>query len=45
MHGKLGGTTEIDDGFFPRRFLSVGAWIFGRKMFGPSRTVLAPSAR
>ncbi len=34
---KDGGTTGIDDAFFARRFLNVGAWIFGRNMFGPVR--------
>ena len=37
IHGKDGGTTGIDDEFFARRFLNVGAWIFGRNMFGPVR--------
>jgi dihydrofolate reductase len=46
MHGKdwtfqrIGqdrGTTGIDDDFFARRFLNVGAYIFGRNMFGPVR--------
>ena len=37
MHGKDGGTTGIDDDFFARRFLNVGALIFGRNMFGPVR--------
>jgi dihydrofolate reductase len=46
MHGKdwtfqrIGedrGTTGIDDDFFARDFLNVGAWIFGRNMFGPVR--------
>src|SRR5271165_6663105 len=31
------GTTGIDDDFFARRFLNVGAYIFGRNMFGPVR--------
>jgi dihydrofolate reductase len=35
MHGEDGGTTEIDDDFFARNFLNVGAYIFGRNMFGP----------
>jgi dihydrofolate reductase len=35
--GKDGETTGIDDGFFARRFLNVGAYIFGRNMFGPVR--------
>lgn len=47
MHGKDwtfqcvrdedGGTRGVDDEFFARRFLNVGAWIFGRNMFGPVR--------
>jgi len=37
MHGKDGGTAGIDDNFFARSFLNVGAWIFGRSMFGPVR--------
>jgi dihydrofolate reductase len=37
MHGKDGGTTGIDDDFFARRFLNMGALIFGRNMFGPVR--------
>jgi len=37
MHGKDVGTTGIDDDFFARRFLNVGAYIFGRNMFGPVR--------
>jgi dihydrofolate reductase len=37
MHGKDEGTTGIDDDFFARRFLNVGAYIFGRNMFGPVR--------
>jgi dihydrofolate reductase len=47
MHGKdwtvqgiqdqEAGTTGIDDDFFARSFLNVGAWIFGRNMFGPVR--------
>jgi hypothetical protein len=46
MHGKDwtfqridkdGGTTGIDDDFFGRRFLNVGAYIFGRNMFRPVR--------
>jgi dihydrofolate reductase len=31
------GTSGIDDDFFARRFLNMGAWIFGRNMFGPVR--------
>jgi hypothetical protein len=37
MHGQDRGPTGIDDDFFARRFLNVGAWIFGRNMFGPVR--------
>jgi dihydrofolate reductase len=37
IHGKDGGTTGIDDDFFARSFQNVGAWIFGRNMFGPVR--------
>lgn len=37
MHDKDGGTTGIDNDFFARRFLNIGAWIFGRNMFGPVR--------
>ena len=32
-----GGASGIDDEFFARRFRNVGAWIFGRNMFGPVR--------
>jgi dihydrofolate reductase len=31
------GTTGIDDDFFARNFLNVGAWVLGRNMFGPVR--------
>lgn len=37
IDGEHGGATGIDDDFFARRFLNVGAWIFGRNMFGPVR--------
>ena len=37
IHDKDGGATGIDDDFFARSFLNVGAWIFGRNMFGPVR--------
>ena len=37
IHDKGGGTTGIDDEFFARRFVNVGAWILGRNMFGPVR--------
>jgi dihydrofolate reductase len=36
-HGKDAGETGIDDDFFARRFLNVGALICGRNMFGPVR--------
>jgi len=31
------GITGVDDAFFARNFRNVGAWIFGRNMFGPVR--------
>ena len=37
IHREDEGTTGIDDDFFARSFLNVGAWIFGRNMFGPVR--------
>ena len=37
IDSKDGGTTGIDDDFFARSFLNVGAYIFGRNMFGPVR--------
>jgi len=37
IHDRDGATTGIDDDFFARSFLNVGAWIFGRNMFGPVR--------
>ena len=37
MFGQEGGTTGIDDEFARRSFANVGAWILGRKMFGPVR--------
>jgi dihydrofolate reductase len=37
IHGKEGGTIGTDDDFMARRFLNVGAFIFGRNMFGPLR--------
>jgi dihydrofolate reductase len=37
IYGEGGGTTGIDDDFFARSFRNVGAWIFGRNMFGPVR--------
>ena len=36
-HGDGGGKTGIDDDFATRGFANVGAWIIGRKMFGPVR--------
>ena len=35
IHDEDGGTTGIDDDFFARRFLNVGAWIFGRTCSDP----------
>jgi dihydrofolate reductase len=37
IHGEDEGPTGIDDAFFARSFLNVGAFIFGRNMFGPVR--------
>jgi dihydrofolate reductase len=37
IRGEDGETSGVDDDFFARRFLNVGAWIFGRNMFGPVR--------
>ena len=37
IHGTDGGTTGIDDDFMARRFVNIGAFIFGRNMFGPLR--------
>jgi dihydrofolate reductase len=37
MHKKEGGATGIDDDFAARAGKNVGAWIMGRKMFGPIR--------
>jgi dihydrofolate reductase len=37
IHGGDGGTMGIDNDFAVRSFRSVGAWIMGRNMFGPSR--------
>ena len=36
-HGQDGGSTGVDDDFAARGFENVGAWILGRKMFGPIR--------
>jgi dihydrofolate reductase len=35
--GKDGGATGVDDDFFARGFVNIGAWILGRNMFGPVR--------
>jgi dihydrofolate reductase len=37
LQGSDGGTSGIDDDFMAQRFLNVGAFIFGRNMFGPVR--------
>ena len=37
MHGRGGGTRNVDDEFAARSFEDVGAWILGRNMFGPVR--------
>lgn len=37
VHGKEGGTTDVDDDFVARGFDQIGAWIVGRNMFGPVR--------
>ncbi len=37
MHGKPGGTTDVDDEWAARGFENIGAWILGRNMFGPVR--------
>ena len=37
LHDEHAGTTGVDDQFFARHFFNVGAWIFGRNMFGPLR--------
>lgn len=38
MHGSGdGGTTGVDDNFAVRGMANLGAWILGRKMFGPVR--------
>ena len=34
---REGGTTGVDDDFATRSFENLGAWIMGRKMFGPVR--------
>src|SRR6266404_8046436 len=37
MHGGGEGATGVDDDFARRGFENIGAWILGRKMFGPVR--------
>src|SRR5436190_16214699 len=37
MHGKNGGSTDVDDEWAKRGMENVGAWILGRNMFGPIR--------
>jgi dihydrofolate reductase len=37
MHGKVGGSSGVDDDFVTRGFDNIGAWIIGRNMFGPVR--------
>jgi dihydrofolate reductase len=37
LFGNEGGSTGVDDDFAQRGFDNVGAWILGRKMFGPVR--------
>lgn len=37
MHGDGDGTTGVDNDFAERGFDRIGAWILGRKMFGPVR--------
>jgi dihydrofolate reductase len=37
MFGQDGGSTGFDEDFAARSFENVGAWIFGRNMFGPVR--------
>lgn len=37
MHGKEGGSTDLDDEWARRGMENVGAWILGRNMFGPIR--------
>jgi len=37
IHDEDGGKTGVDDDFFMRRFVGIGAWIFGRNMFGTVR--------
>ena len=35
MFAKEGGATGVNDDFVARGFSNIGAWIFGRNMFGP----------
>ncbi len=37
MHGQPGGETGADDDLAAKAFEGIGAWILGRKMFGPVR--------
>jgi dihydrofolate reductase len=37
MHGKEGGSTDVDDEWARRGMQNAGAWILGRNMFGPIR--------
>ena len=37
MHGRDGGTIDVDDGFARRSMENYGAFILGRNMFGPVR--------
>jgi dihydrofolate reductase len=37
LYGNEGGSTGVDDEFARRGFANVGAWILGRRMFGPVR--------
>jgi dihydrofolate reductase len=37
MHGKEGGSTDVDDAFARRSMENFGAFILGRNMFGPVR--------
>jgi len=37
MHGQGGGETGVDNAMAEQGFNGIGAWIFGRNMFGPVR--------
>ena len=37
MYGSAEGTTGVDEDFAARSMAGLGAWIFGRNMFGPVR--------